>query len=141
MAGEKSLRLNARQEQYCRERAKGKTYKQSYIDAGFSPTDAHRSAIKLERERKVSPLIQEKIEKLKMAADAKAILGRQERQALLTEIALAEDEKTDNRLRATDMLNRMAGDYTDVVRSTVTGEVNMTYEERKRLLEQELMDE
>ena len=39
------------------------------------------------------------------------------------------------------MLNRMSGDYTDVVRSTVTGDVSLTYEERKRLLEQELMEE
>lgn len=141
MEPKKKPKLTERQKKYCRERAKGKTLKQSYIDAGYSPTDACRSAIRLENEFPVSPLIKSEIARLSAMADKGAVLDRKQRQALLTEVALDLEEKTDNRLRATDMLNRMSGDYTDVVRSTVTGDVNLTYEERKRLLEAELMDQ
>lgn len=141
MEPKKKPKLTERQKKYCRERAKGKGLRQSYIDAGYSATDACRSAIRLEREFPVSPLIQKEIARLSAMAEKGAILDRKQRQAMLTEIALNDEEKTDNRLRATDMLNRMSGDYTDVVRSTVSGDVNLTYEERKRMLEQELLEE
>lgn len=133
--------LNARQKKYCRARAKGKTFAESYVEAGYSPSDACRSAIRLEREFEISPLIQAEIARLTALADKGAILDRRQRQAMLTEVALDSEEKTDNRLRATDMLNRMAGDYTDNVRSTVSGGVELTYEERKKLIEDSLSEE
>ena len=58
----------------------------------------------------------------------------------MTKIALDEGEKTDNRLRAADMLNRMSGDYTDRVEQVVSGALAMSYEERKKLLEEGLSD-
>lgn len=138
-------RLTERQRKYARARAEGLDYADAYEKAGYSmkckKSNRRMDAYHLENSRPVSPLIRAEIKRLQDAADAKAILNRQQRQALLTEVALDREEKTDNRLRAADMLNRMSGDYTDVVRSTVTGDVSLTYEERKRLLEKELMEE
>lgn len=138
----RQLHLTEKQKRYCRNRSEGKAMSQAYWDAGYtaSKKNAFDSAYRLEHELKISPEIQMEIARLKAEAEAGAVLDRQARQALLTGIALDRMEKTDNRLRATDMLNRMSGDYTDNVRTSVSGGVELTYEERKRLIEEELSE-
>lgn len=132
--------LTPRQKKYCRERANGKTRKDAYIAAGYSPSDAAKSGYLLEKGRAISPLIQKEIARLQAMADKGAVLNRKARQALLTEIALDETEKTDNKLRSIDMLNRMAGDYTDRIEQTGTVTL-MSYEERKQMLLESLKEE
>lgn len=137
-------KLNGRQQKYCIERANGKGPSEAYRAAGFkvsSARDAKDNSYRLEHELQISPKVQAEIARLKAEAEAGAILDRQARQALLTGIAVDLTEKTDNRLRATDMLNRMSGDYTDNIRSTVEGAVNLSYEEKKRLFDEKLREE
>lgn len=138
-------KLTHKQEKYCQERANGEDYATAWANAGYSTKcrreNQRKDAYRMEVRRKSAPYIQERIRELQAAAEQGAILDRRQRQAFLTGIALDENEKTDNRLRAADMLNRMSGDYTDNVRSTVTGGVELTYEERKRLIEDSLSEE
>ena len=84
--------------------------------------------------------IQAEIERLRKQAEGGAVLDRKQRQALLTEIALNAEEKSDNRLRAMDMLNRMSGDYTDKIEQTYSGALALSYEDRKKMLEEGLSD-
>lgn len=138
--------LTPKEKKYCRARASGLGFTDAYIEAGYSCKGGSRTTAcdnariweraDTERGRR----IRAEIERLENLANEKAILDRRQRQALLTEIALDGDEKTDNRLRAADMLNRMSGDYTDNVRTAVTGGVELTYEERKKLIEEELSE-
>ena len=141
----RAKKLTQMQERYCQERANGADYATAWGNAGYS-TKCKRSnqrsdAYHMEVTKPSAPYIQARIKELQAAAEEGAILDRQARQAFLTGIALDETEKTDNRLRAADMLNRMSGDYTDTVRSVVSGGVSLSYEERKRLLEEELESE
>lgn len=138
-------KLTQMQERYCQERANGADYATAWGNAGYS-TKCKRSnqrsdAYHMEVTKPSAPLIQARIKELQAAAEEGAILDRQARQAFLTGIALDENEKTDNRLRAADMLNRMSGDYTDTVRSVVSGGVSLTYEERMKLIEDQLKGE
>lgn len=138
-------KLTQMQEKYCQERANGADYATAWGNAGYS-TKCKRSnqrsdAYHMEVTKPSAPLIQARIKELQAAAEEGAILDRQARQAFLTGIALDENEKTDNRLRAADMLNRMSGDYTDTVRSVVSGGVSLTYEERMKLIEDQLKGE
>lgn len=137
-------KMTEKERKYAQARASGLGYTDAYIEAGYSckggcrqtACDNARQWENADNER--GRRIRAEIERLQKLADNKTILERRQRQALLTEIALDNEEKTDNRLRATDMLNRMSGDYTDNVRTAVTGGVELTYEERKRLIEEEL---
>ena len=141
MAGRRGL--TDKQKKYCRERAMGKGYGEAYLDAGYNrkPEEAKHEAYRLEHLVPSSERIQKEIARLQALAEKKALLNREQRQALLTEIALDDTEKTDNRLRAADMLNRMSGDYTDNIRSESVNKVQLSYEEKKAMLEAELRGE
>lgn len=145
MAGTaENRKLTLKQRAYCKARAEGKTRPDAYEEAGYVSNtgreDANHNAYMMEVVRPCSKKIQEEIARLQAQAEEGAILKREQRQALLTKIALDSEEKTDNRLRAADMLNRMSGDYTDKVEQMVSGALTMSYEERKRMLEEGLSD-
>ena len=57
-------------------------------------------------------------------------MRREQRQAILTEWALDPSNDMPDRLRSMDQLNRMSGDYTDTVRTQVTGQVKMSLAEK-----------
>lgn len=141
---ERKRTLTPKEKKYARARAKGLNYTDAYIEAGYSCKGGNRhtacdNARKWENaDTKRGERIRAEIDRLQRLADNKTILDRKQRQTLLTELALDSEEKTDNRLRAVDMLNRMSGDYTDNVRTSATVGVELTYEERKKLLEAEL---
>lgn len=139
---QRELKLNEKQKKYAKARAEGKTMADAAIEAGYSAKCKRQNITADAWHRENNPytgeLIKAEIRRLQKQAEEKALLDRQARQAFLTEIALDKEEKTDNRLRAADMLNRMSGDYTDVVRTSVTGGVELTYAEKKKLLEEEL---
>ena len=141
----KERRLTVLQKKYCEARAKGMGYAEAYREAGYSTKcsskNQSRDAYHMEYSSPSSDMIKAEIKRLQAQVDEKALLDRMQRQALLTEIALNKEEKTDNRLRAADMLNRMSGDYTDNVRTTVAGGVELTYEERRKLIEDALNEE
>lgn len=127
-------KLTQKQKLYCRQRAKGKCKKEAYTAAGFCPgaTDKTRTeaACRLEK----LPHIQREIERLTAAADAGAILDRRQRLVMLSEMALDDSRKDDSRQRAIDMLNRMNGDYTDRVLTEVRANINMSLDDKRRMI-------
>lgn len=124
---------------YCQERAKGKTQRQAYKDAGYAAggksTDKtiDENACRLEKD----PRVQATIERLQRLADSGAILDTTQRQAALYEIYQDDSKPIGARLKALDMLNRMAGDYVDKqqIDANVTG---LTREDRRDAMQDTL---
>ena len=89
-------KLDARQRKYCRERIKGKTQREAFTAAGYGPNSSNKSkdenACKLEK----LPKIQAELARLTRLAEAGAVLDRQQRIAILSEMALDEDRKDDS---------------------------------------------
>ena len=130
MAGRKKG-LTQKQKKYCRERVSGKTQRDSHKKAypnNMNDKTHDEAACRLE----AKPEIQAELKRLTALADAGAVLDRNQRIAILSEMALDENRKDDARQRALDMLNRMHGDYTDKVITEVDATVSMTYEEKRR---------
>lgn len=145
MAGTaENRKLTVKQKAYCRARAAGKSRPDAYLEAGYTSStgreDANHNAYCMEVVRPCSTKIQKEIARLQAQAEKGAIIDRKQRQALLTEIVLDKGEKTDNRLRAADMLNRMSGDYTDRMEQVYSGALALSYEDRKKMLEEGLSD-
>lgn len=128
------MALSERQKKYCQGRAMGKTRSQAFKDAGYGPNSSRKTlrqnAETLEKRRPISAEIRAEIQRLKDMAEQDAILDRRQRQALLTEIALNSNNDMPDRLRSLDQLNRMSGDYTDTVRTEVSGKLEMNYADR-----------
>lgn len=121
--------LTARHDEYARRRADGETYAAAYRDAGFSSDGATRktardNAYHMENSGALSTEILQRIQYYRDAAAAGAILDRQQRQALLSEIAADPDARRADRVHAVDVLCKMSGDYTAGadVRVTVVSE-------------------
>lgn len=128
--GGKRRSLTARQEKYCQARAAGKGYREAYTSAGYSAAGTDetitRNAYAMERERPVSTDILARIKALKEDAAAGLLLDREARAAYLARVAMDSDAVgTKDRLRAVDMLNRMAGDYSETVRTEISGAVEV----------------
>lgn len=119
---------NPRREKYAQLRADGKSRYEAMKGAGFMPT-ANRNCTCVNSyhiENKKDPRtmdVVKRIEELREKAEQGQILDRQARQSLLTEMALDETAAKADRLRATDILNRMCGDYDDHV--SITGSVSV----------------
>lgn len=126
--------LTARQKKYCRERVKGKSLADSYYDAGYSKGNkkdvAAIAACRLERDERIKA----EMERLTRKAEAGAVLDRQQRIALLSDMAADEDRKDDSRQRAIDMLNRMQGDYTERTITEIKGGLDISLEDKKKMI-------
>lgn len=128
------MALTRRQRIYCRNRAKGMNLQKAYKDAGFGKNSNEKTlkqnAFRMEKRGPHAMEIQEQIRKYEELSEKGAILKREQRQALLTEIALDEDKDTPDRLRAVDQLNRMSGDYTDKIQTEFNGRVELNYQDK-----------
>lgn len=140
------MALTPKQLKYCRERAKGKGYADAYKDAGYCPNtstrDKKHNAYNLENcKGGISDQIKAKINELTELAEQGAILDRRQKQAMLTKITLDENNDMPDRLRAMDQLNRMSGEYTDNVRTQVSGKIDMTFEEKLAAIQADMENE
>lgn len=139
------MALTAKQKKYCQGRAMGKTLSQAFKDAGYGPNSCTKTlmqnADRMEKRSAHAKEIQAEIARLREMAEQDAILDRRQRQALLTEIALNSENDMPDRLRSLDQLNRMSGDYTDTVRTQVTGKIDMTFEEKLAAIQADMENE
>ena len=105
--------LTDKQRKFVQARAAGKSQIESYAAAGYSigkSDNGNRvNACKLEKIQ----AIQENIEYLHRIARDTSLLDTEARQAALLEIYYDTTNSTKDRLKAIDLLNRMAGDYID----------------------------
>lgn len=137
------MALNTRQKKYCRLRAEGKGYEEAYTGAGYgagtkNKDDRKHNAYNMEHMGNQSAEIKAKIKELQDLADEGAILNRRQKQAWLTQTALNAENDMPDRLRAMDQLNRMTGEYTDTIRTTVNAKVEMTYADRLATMKTDL---
>lgn len=84
--------------------------------AGYSETYSSHRSDELLRNVEISKYIRELSDKIK----DRRILSAKDRQVMLSEIAGDEEQKAGDRVKAIDTLNKMTGEYTVRVDTTVT---------------------
>lgn len=130
--------MNVRQKKFAELYALSGNTVQSAIGAGYSENYANANACKLLENVRVSQYIKELTEK----AQDERIMSARERQALLSDIARNEHEKTQDRVKAIDTLNKMTGEYITKIEGSISADVNdpfkgLTTEELRKLAEGE----
>lgn len=135
-------KLNARQEKYCEGRAAGLSRAKAYKAAGYSPNGstvtAEQSAHRLDTESAAASMVRLRIQELRSRAAEHAILSRDDRLRLLSELATDEDVKPQDRIRAADQIARMCGDYSDSLRITADAGVTLSYADRIEAIRQSI---
>ena len=126
--------MNERQKRFAEFYAQSGNTVQSAIKAGYTSDYANKLAYKLLENIGVKEYIQ----KLTAKEQKKRILTAAERQAILTDIAMNEEEKPQDRIKAIDTLNKMTGEYITKIEGSVSAEVNnpfkgLTTEELRKL--------
>ena len=99
--------MNERQKKFAEYYAQCGNTVQSAIQAGYSENYANANACKLLENVRVAEYIRQLNEK----AQDERIMTAKERKALLSDIAKNENEKTQDRIKAVDTLNKMTGEY------------------------------
>jgi phage terminase small subunit len=103
------------------------------IIQGMSQADAYRSAYSVKkmsanaiyREASLlveSPKIAQRLSEIRAELAKPSIMSAQERLEWLTSIIKSDEETTSDKLKASDQMNRMQGEYTQKVHTTVTYE-------------------
>lgn len=142
---QKKSRLTARQERYCELRAEGQSRPKAYKGAGYSPEGcrktAEQNAYNMDTRGAKATEIAQRIEELRSRAAETAILSRDDRLRLLSELATDEDVKPQDRIRATDQIARMCGDYSDSLRITADAGVTLSYADRLEAIRQSLTED
>lgn len=107
--------MNERQRRFAEYYAQSGNAAQSAVKAGYSEKYAGQNADKLLKNTNIAEYIKQLAEK---AQDSR-IMTAKERQALLSDIAKDSDNATSDRIKAVDTLNKMTGEYTVKVDTTV----------------------
>lgn len=135
-------KLNARQEKYCEGRAAGMSRAKAYKAAGYSPQGSRRTAevnaTRMDTESPAATALRLRIEELRSRSAEHAILSRDDRLRLLSELATDEDVKPQDRIRAADQIARMCGDYSDSLRITADAGVTLSYADRIEAIRQSI---
>lgn len=108
-------KINERQKKFAEYYAQSGNTVQSAIKAGYSENYANANACKLLGNVRVAEYIKELSEKFQ----DERIMTAKERQALLSDIAKYDGYAPSDRIKAVDTLNKMTGEYTVKVDTTV----------------------
>lgn len=124
--------LTVRQKKFCDEYLKNGNATQSYIKAGYSASEdvAAVNSHKLLRNTKIKTYIAQKQEKI----EDESIMSIQEAQKFLTDIAKNKTDRTNDKLKAVELLMKMQGAFLD--RLNVNAEVKMDYENKLKELQE-----
>lgn len=114
--------LTAKQEKFVRNLIEGmsqrEAYKNSYDAENMSDKTIDNEAHLLFKNQEIAERYRELQDEIAKAS----ILSATQRAVLLSDIARGSEEKTENKIKAIDTLNKMTGEYTTQVRATVTYE-------------------
>ena len=108
-------KLNMRQRKFAEYYVQNGNAEQAAILAGYSETYARGNAHKLVANSCISAYIKELSDKLK----DERILTAKDRQVMLSDIARDTENEASDRIKAVDTLNKMTGEYTVKVDTTV----------------------
>jgi len=101
------MSLNAKQQKFLDEYLVDFNATEAAKRAGYSGASSHTTGWRLLRNAEISENVSMRIELYAMGAN--------ERLKVLSDIAREKDEKTADRLKAIEMLGKLAGDYTEKV--------------------------
>lgn len=113
--------LTVKQEKFVQNIIAGMSQADAYRSAGYK-TDRmadktiHEAASRLMADSKVLARVQE----LREQMEDEAIMTAKERLKWLTEVVKSEKEKTDTKLKAVDIMNKMQGEYVTKVQGDLT---------------------
>lgn len=110
-----SEKLNMRQKKFAEYYAQSGNATDSAVKAGYSKKYANTNATKLLQNTTISEYIKELSEKAK----DERILSAKDRQIMLSDIAKDTSNEPSDRIKAVDTLNKMTGEYTVKVDTTV----------------------
>lgn len=110
-----SENLNPRQKKFAEYYAQSGNAADSAVKAGYSKKYANTNATKLLQNTTISEYIKELSEKAK----DERILSAKDRQIMLSDIARNTSNEVSDRIKAVDTLNKMTGEYTVKVDTTV----------------------
>ena len=110
-----SEKLNIRQRKFAEYYAQSGNAAESAIKAGYSEKYAAQNADKLLKNTNISEYIRALTEK----ARDERIMTAKDRQVMLSDIARDTENEPSDRIKAVDTLNKMTGEYTVKVDTTV----------------------
>ncbi len=114
--------LTAKQEKFVHNLVKGMTQIEAYKDA-YSAKNMSDNAISREASLLLkNPKIAQRFKELGSKTESNTIMSAQERLEWLTDLVKSEEESTNDKLRAIDIMNKMQGEYI----TKIEGEVKMT---------------
>lgn len=120
--------LTAKQELFARKVVEGMSqadaYRSAYSTKRMSDKQIWEEASKLAS----SPKVAQRIKELRDKAANESILTAQERMKWLTELIRNQDEGTNEKLKAIDLLNKMSGEYVQRVEAEVKQETTICVE-------------
>lgn len=120
--------LTAKQEEFAKGIAEGKTqadaYRSAYSTKRMTDKTIWENASRLMADTKVAARVRE----LRDMAAKSTIMTAQQRKEWLTEVINDPEIDINARLKASDQLNRMDGEYTQKVEASVTNAVNISIE-------------
>lgn len=99
-------------------------YRSAYSTKNMSDKTIHEAASRLMADSKISARVQE----LRDQISNEKIMNAQERMEWLTEVIHNTREKTENRLKAVDIMNKMQGEYVQKVVADVDTSFNINIE-------------
>lgn len=99
-------------------------YRSAYNTKGMSDKTVNEKASLLKDEDKIRTRIQE----LRDTLVTPKIMNAQKRLEWLTEVVNDLNERTENRLKAVDLMNKMQGEYVQKVEAEVKNAVNISIE-------------
>lgn len=121
-------KLTPKQEKFIQNIIKGMSQRQAYRDA-FNPDNTSdktvdEKACRLFNEDKIQARYQDLIKEL----ETEAVMTALEKRKLLKELALDKENSVNDRLKALDIDNKMAGEYITKVEAGITADININIE-------------
>jgi phage terminase small subunit len=121
-------KLTPKQEKFIQNILKGMTQRQAYKDAynavNMKDETVDTEACLLFNDQKIAKRYQELLKELETAAVMTAL----EKRKLLKELTLDTNNSVNDRLKALDIDNKMAGEYITKVEAGITADINITIE-------------
>ena len=120
--------LTAKQEEFAKGIAEGMTQADAYRSAYNAKRMTDKSIIEKASELAKNVNITERVKELRDMAAKSTIMTAQRRKEWLTEVINDPEVDINARLKASDQLNRMDGEYTQKIEASVTNAVNICIE-------------
>lgn len=120
--------LTAKQEEFAKNVATGMSYSDAYRSAYNTSRMTDKSIWEKSCELANNVKVAERLKELRDMAAKTTIMTAKQRKEWLTEVINNPDIDINAKLKASDQLNRMDGEYTQKIEANVTNEVNINIE-------------